>query len=243
VAPVLGTAGFVGAWWAAVVVFDLAPYVAPAPPAVAAAFARMPGYLLRNAGVTLAEALAGFCLALATAVVLGAALAASRRLGRALQPTLLLLSAIPKPALAPLLIAIGGFGHGPKIVLVWLMCFFPVAVATSTGLSTTPADLVDLARALTASRWTTFVTFRLPAALPHIFQGLKTALPLSVIGAVVAELFGSVAGLGYVISTAGTDAALAFAAVALLGALSIALFYLLTAAERRIAPWIHHTHA
>lgn len=242
-APLLGTAGFIAAWWTAVAVWQIAPYLVPAPPAVVAAFGRLPGFLLQNAWVTLVEALSGFGLAIATAMLIGTALATSRGLERALYPMLLVLSAIPKPALAPLLLTIGGFGQGPKVVLVWLMCFFPVVLATSTGLTSTPAELAELARTLSASRWTTFVKFRLPAALPQIFVGLKTALPLAVIGAVVAELFGAVAGLGFVIQTAGTDAALAFAAVALLGIMSVTLFYVLAAVERRIAPWIPHTTA
>ncbi|MEO3742602.1 ABC transporter permease [Plantactinospora sp. B5E13] len=243
VPPVLGVAGFVAAWWAAVVVLQIPSYIVPAPPAVAAVFTRMPGYLLENAWVTLGEALAGFGLAIVTAVLVGTTLAASRNVERALHPMLLMLSAIPKPALAPLLAAIGGFGQGPKIVLVWLMCFFPVTLATSTGLTSTPADLAELARTLSASRWTTFVKIRLPSALPHIFIGLKTALPLAVIGAVVAELFNALAGLGFVIQNAGTDAAQAFAAVALLGVISLSLFYLLGAVEHRVAPWIRHVTA
>lgn len=242
-APLLGTAGFIALWWTAVASLQIAPYLVPAPPAVVAAFGRLPGYLLQNAWVTLVEALTGFGLAIATAVLVGTALAASRGLERALYPMLLVLSAIPKPALAPLLLAIGGFGQGPKVVLVWLMCFFPVVLATSAGLTATPTELAELARTLSASRWATFVKIRLPAALPQIFIGLKTALPLAVIGAVVAELFGAVAGLGFVIQSAGTDAALAFAAVALLGTMSITLFYALAAVQRRIAPWIPHTTA
>jgi len=241
--PLLGTAVIVAVWWAATIAFDLPPYAAPAPPAVATALAENTGYLLANAWVTLGEASAGFTLAIATAVILGTVLAASRRLERALHPTLLLLSSIPKPAFAPLLVTLGGFGQGPKIVLVWLMCFFPVAEATIKGLTATPADLVELARAHAASRWATFVKIRLPAALPAIFQGLRTAVPLAVIGAAVAELFGSIAGLGFIIQTAGTDAALALAAGTLLGLMSITLYHLLGAAEQRIAPWIHHTHA
>ncbi|MDG4795125.1 ABC transporter permease [Micromonospora sp. WMMD1082] len=221
---------------------DIAPYIVPAPPAVARAFAEMPDYFLSHARITLMEALAGLGCAIVTALLLGVILAASRRVERALYPALLVLSAIPKPAVAPLLITIGGFGSGPKIALVWMMCFFPVAMATLTGLTSTPAELVELARSLDASRWRTFVKVRLPAALPRIFVGVRTALPLSVIGAVVAELFGAVAGLGYVIRSAGTDASIAFAAVALLSVMSITLFYLLAAVEQRIIPWIHHTH-
>ena len=242
-APLLGVVGLVAAWWAAVKALDVAPYIAPSPPAVVEALADQPGYLLRNAAVTLATAAAGYGLAVATAGALGIILAVSRRLERALVPLLILLSTIPKPAVVPLLIVTLGYGNGPKIVLVWMMCFFPIALATTTGLTSTPSELVELARSLTASRWQLFVKIRVPAALPQIFAGLRIALPLALIGAVVAELFGGITGLGVVIQTAGTRADLAWAAVVLLAAMSTTLFYLLAAGCQAAAPWIRHTTA
>ncbi|MFY1655688.1 ABC transporter permease [Solwaraspora sp. WMMB762] len=234
--PVLGVAGLVAVWWAAVEVSGVADYIVPPPFAVAAVIGDQPGYLFHHAAVTLATALAGYTLAAGTAVMLGTILAMSRQLARALTPTLLVLSVLPKPALVPVLIIALGFGAGPKIVLVWLMCFLPIALATAT-----PADLVELARSLTASRWQTFVKVRLPAALPHLCSGLRIALPLALIGAVVSELFGGLAGLGVVIQYAGTRADMAFAAITVLAAMSTAMYGLLTAACTRAAPWIRHT--
>ncbi|WP_326550165.1 ABC transporter permease [Micromonospora sp. NBC_01813] len=241
--PVLGTAGLLTVWWAGVVAFDLPAFLLPAPPAVAAAIVDQPGYLLHNTAVTAVTAAAGYGLAVATAGLFGAVLAVSGRVGRAVTPILLLLSTVPKPAVVPILIVWLGFGAGPKLVLVWLMCFFPIVSATHTGLTATPAELVDVARSLDASRWQTFTRFRAPAALPYLFSGLRTALPLAVIGAVVAELFGGTSGLGVVIQTAGTRTDVAFAAVVLLAATSTGLFYLLTAVCERAAPWIRHTTA
>ncbi|MDG4764451.1 ABC transporter permease [Solwaraspora sp. WMMD406] len=240
-APVLGVAGLIAAWWAAVEATGIADYVVPAPPAVAAVIRDQPGYLLHHASVTLTTALTGYALATATAVTLGTVLAMSRPLARALTPTLLILSVLPKPALVPVLIIALGFGTGPKIVLVWLMCFLPIALATATGLTATPADLVELARSLTASRWQTFVKIRLPAALPYLFAGLRIALPLALIGAVVAELFGGLAGLGVVIQNAGTRADMAFAAITVLAAMSTTMYGLLTAACNAATPWTRHT--
>nr|WP_233527471.1 ABC transporter permease subunit [Micromonospora craniellae] len=150
-APLLGLDGLLVAWWAAVELFEVAPYLVPSPPAVAEAIVDQPGYLLRNAGTTLGTTLAGYALAVATATALGMVLAMSRRLARALTPTLLVLSTIPKPAVVPVLIVALGFGPGPKVVLVWLMCFFPIVLATNAGLSATPSELVELARSLNAS--------------------------------------------------------------------------------------------
>ncbi|MFV2107798.1 ABC transporter permease [Micromonospora sp. LOL_015] len=241
--PVLGVAGLVAVWWAAVEVSGVADYVVPPPFAVAAVIRDQPGYLFHHAAVTLTTAMAGYTLAAVTAIMLGTLLAMSRPLARALTPTLLVLSVLPKPALVPVLIIALGFGAGPKIVLVWLMCFLPIALATATGLTATPADLVELARSLTASRWQTFVKVRLPAALPHLCSGLRIALPLALIGAVVSELFGGLTGLGVVIQNAGTRADMAFAAITVLAAMSTAMYGLLTAACARAAPWIRHTTA
>ncbi|WP_305790131.1 ABC transporter permease [Symbioplanes lichenis] len=238
-----GGAALILAWWLTVVALRIESYLVPAPPAVVGAFRRHPGDLLSAAGVTLWETVQGFALAAAAGILLGTALAASDWVARAMYPALVALNAVPKLAFAPLLLVWLGFGAGPKVVLAALMAFFPIVLATATGLGTTPADLVELARSLTASRLQTFWRVRGPAALPHIFVGLKTAMPLAVIGALVGELFGATAGLGFLIQNAGADTALAFAAITLLAALSIALFSLLVAIEHRLAPWVRHTTA
>jgi NitT/TauT family transport system permease protein len=239
--PVLGTAGTVLAWWAAIGIFNIPDYLLPTPEQVGAAFAQQPGYLLDNAQVTLAETLAGFALAAVGGVLVGALLACSRRIELALSPTLVALNAVPKVAFAPLLVMWLGFDTSPKIVMVVLVCFFPVVLSTLAGLTATPADLAELARSLSASPWHTFVKIRFPAALPHIFVGLKTAMPLAVIGAVVGELSGASQGLGFVIGNSTTDTGLAFAAIALLALISIMLFYTLVLAERRTLPWVQET--
>jgi NitT/TauT family transport system permease protein len=239
--PVVGVVGTVLVWWLAVLAFNIQSYIVPTPRAVASAFARMPGYLSQNAWVTLQETLLGYALTVVAGVVIGTVLANSRLVEQALYPMLVGLNAVPKLAFAPLLVVWMGFGHGPKIVLVILMCFFPIVLATVTGLTSTPADLAELAQSLSASRWQTFVKVRLKAALPQIFIGLKTAMPLAVIGALVGELFGATAGLGFVIQNAGPDTALAFAAIALLALMSIVLFYLLVIVERLMLPWVRET--
>jgi NitT/TauT family transport system permease protein len=241
--PLAGAAGFVALWWLAIPVFDIQPYIVPTPAAVVAAFAESPGSLTVNAWVTLTETIIGFGLTVVGGLLIGLALSSSTVVERAIYPVLVALHAVPKLAFAPLLIVWMGFGAGPKVVMVVLMCFFPIVLATTTGLTSTAADLVELSHSLAASRWQTFVKVRLPAALPQIFVGLKTAIPLAVIGALVGELFGADAGLGYVIVSATSDTALAFAAIALLAAMSIALFYALVVAERLLLPWVGETTA
>jgi NitT/TauT family transport system permease protein len=223
------------------IVLGIESYIAPAPPDVIAAFARLPGYLFDNARVTLLEVVGGFAVTTGLGLAIGGALATSRTLERTVMPTLVALNAVPKLAFAPLLLVWMGFGQGPKVVMVGLLCFFPIVLAVATGLTRTPADLVELARSLAASRWRTFIRVRLPAALPQIFVGLKVAMPLAVIGALVGELSGSTAGLGFVIQTAGADTGAAFAAIMLLALMSVALFYTLSLAERLLLPWVRDT--
>lgn len=239
--PVLGTLAVVGLWWLATAVFRIGSFLLPPPDQVVAGFTRLPAYLLSHSRVTLTEAVAGYAVAVVAGLAAGLLLASSPVVQRSLLPALVALHAVPKLALAPLLVVALGFGLAPKVVMVVLVCVFPIVLATATGLRTTPVELVELARSMCATRWQTFMKIRLKAALPDVFIGLKTAAPLAVIGATVGELFGAVAGLGFVIRVAGSDTAVVFAALVLLAAMSIVLFYLLVGLERLLVPWLAHT--
>lgn len=239
--PAAGTATVVAAWWLATTVLGVRPFLLPAPPQVAATLTERTGYLAGNLWVTAAETLQGFLLAGIVGLALGVLLAFYPVVSRAFYPALVALHAIPKLALAPLLVVWFGFGTGPKIIMVVLVCAFPIVLATTTGLANTPTEQVELARSLGASRWQTFVKLRVPNALPDIFTGLKQAMPLAVIGAVIGELFGATAGLGYVVQQAGSDTPLVFASLALLAALSIGLFYAVVVLQRLLVPWVRYT--
>jgi NitT/TauT family transport system permease protein len=173
------------------------------------------------------------------------ALTAFRVVERALFPLLVAANAVPKIAVAPLLIVWLGFGSVPKIVMVFLISFFPVVVAAASGLASMPAELGELARSLSASRRQTFVKLRIPWALPQIFIGLKVGITLAVVGAVVGEFSGGDQGLGYVIVASGSsaDTALAFAAMTLLALMSVTLFYAVSATERLLLPWAREVTA
>jgi NitT/TauT family transport system permease protein len=240
----LAIAGFlvaVGTWWLAIIVLDIESFLIPTPPQVADSLIREWAYLLDNAVVTLNETAQGFGWSLLIGVGSGALLAGSAIVERAFMPTLVALNAVPKLAFAPLLVVWLGFDAGPKIVLVILMCAFPIILSTAAGLSSTPADLAELARSLSASRWQMFYRIRLPGALPQLFVGLKVAMPLAVIGALVGELFGASEGLGFVIQNSQSDIGLGFAAIAVLAAMSIVLFYLVVVLERLCLPWVRGT--
>jgi NitT/TauT family transport system permease protein len=240
---VLGGAVSIGLWWLAIIVFGIESYTAPTPPEVVTAFNRMPGYLFDNAWITLTTTVQGFGITVALGMIIGAALGSSRTLERAFMPSLVALNAVPKMAFGPLLLVWLGVGRTPSVVMAVLLAFFPVVLAVVTGLSRTPADLAELAQSLSASRWQTFAKVRLPGALPQIFVGLKVGLPLAVIGALLGELFGAGAGLGFIITTAGSDTALSFAAIALVAAMSIVLYYALVLVELILLPWVRETTA
>jgi NitT/TauT family transport system permease protein len=133
-------------------------------------------------------------------------------------------------------------GHGeiPKIIVAFLVAFFPIVVDTATGLAATPPELLDLSRSYRASAFKTFLKVRLPMAMPFFFAGAKVAITLSVIGAVVGEFVGSDRGLGYVILSATSywKTELAFSSMILLSLMAIALFGAVSLVERLLCPWL-----
>jgi NitT/TauT family transport system permease protein len=241
-APLATFAALLVAWHAATRLFDWPIWLVPSPLDVADSMWEYRSLLPRQFWVTLLESLAGFGLAAAIGIPLAVLIASSRFLERTIYPVLLGLNAVPKIAIAPILILWMGFGYGPKILVSFLLCVFPVVIATATGLRSTPSELVELTRSLCASKAQVFLKARFPAALPQIFVGLKVAISLAVIGAVIGEFVGASEGLGWVIvnSGANVNTSLAFAAMVLLSAMSVVLFYGLVALERLLVPWAQH---
>jgi NitT/TauT family transport system permease protein len=237
--PLVGAATAVALWWLVTVVFDIRPFFLPAPPDVVASFLRNPGYMLRESWVTTYESLLGFGIATVCGLAVAVVLAAVRAIERATMPLFVALNSVPKVALAPLLVVWLGFGPKPKIVMVVLICFFPIVVATMAGLTSTPVELSELGRSLSASWWQMFVKVRMRWALPQVFVGLKVAISLAVVGAIVAAIANPGQGLGSVIVLSGSsaDTPLAFASITLLALISVVLFYAIVALERLLLPW------
>ena len=237
--PVLGMVAVIALWWLATVVFAIDEFLLPSPGDVLASFGEYPGYLLEQTWVTLRETVGGFVLSIVVGVPIALLIVVSTVLERTIYPPLLVLNAVPKIAIAPIFVVWMGFGLVPKVLLVFLVCFFPVVISTASGMKSTPAELVELMRSLDCTRRQEFFMLRFQYALPQIFVGLKTAISLAVIGAVIAEFVGADAGLGFVIVSSGAsaDTALAFAAMGLLGVMSIVLFYGLEYLEHRLLPW------
>jgi NitT/TauT family transport system permease protein len=224
------------AWQWSATALQIRPWILPAPSAIVSMAYDWRVELLRHTVVTTTETVCGFLLAAVLAVPLSIAVVWSVLLRRTLYPILLALQSIPKVALAPLITLWVGFGLWPKIVVVFLVCFFPVVVNTIAGLEAAPAPMIDLMRSMCASSWQIFRRVRVPIAIPHFLVGCKIAVTFAVIGAVIAEFVGSEEGLGYLILTASAQSqtALAFAALTVLTILSVALYYLTEMLERSV---------
>lgn len=200
-----------------------------------------PGYFLSNTLVTLSEALVGLGIGFVAAFALAVVVSEIAVVRRAVMPVAVVLSVTPLVAIAPLLVVALGFGMGPKVVLTALVCFFPILINVATGLRAVPSPVLQVYRTVAASRLEVLRYLRVPASLPYVFASLRIVFPLSMIGAVVAELSaaGSADGLGSVIQVASSQNRLAtvWAAIFVLAALGSLLFWLVTLAERRVLHW------
>ena len=231
----------VGGWELAARLGWVEDYLLPAPSEVARALVEDRDILLPDAWVTAQEVLLGFAIALAVGVAVAVALHLSPMLRRALYPIVVASQAVPIVVIAPILVIWFGFGMGPKLIVIALICFFPIVVNTLDGLRAADRDQVRMLRTLGAGRWDTFRRLELPGSLPYVFSGAKIAVAVAVIGAVFGELVGSDAGLGHAIQVGMAQllTARVFAAVLLLSAMAIALFALVSLIERRAVPWAH----
>jgi len=211
----------------------------PAPTDVAQALWTDRAILSEDLLVTTGEVVLGLAAALALGALLGFAMHLSGPVRRTLRPLVIGSQAIPIPVIAPLFILVLGFGLAPKVLMVALVCFFPVTINLYDGLRDVDPDAQKLLRSLDASRWRRLALLEAPSALPATFTGVKIAAAVAVIGAVFAEWAGSEAGLGHLVITANGQLATAraFAATALLIAEAVALYAAFLALERRALDW------
>jgi putative hydroxymethylpyrimidine transport system permease protein len=232
-----------GAWEAIVRLGWVDELILPAPTQVAEALWTDRALLADDLAVTAWEVVLGLAAAIAAGAALGVAMHASEPARRALRPLVIGSQAVPVPVIAPLVVLVLGFGLAPKVLLVALVCFFPVAINLYDGLRDTDPDARKLLRSLDASRWQTLRMLEAPSALPAAFTGMKIAAAVAVIGAVFAEWSGASSGLGHELLTANgqLETARAFAATALLFALAVALYGLFALLERRVIDWTPRT--
>lgn len=227
---------FLGAWELYVDLGGVDDLVLASPSQIAQSLWDDRSLLLSNLGVTAQEVGLGILAALVVGLLMAFAIHFSPLLRRALYPLMVGSQAVPVVILAPLLVYWVGFGVLPKLAIIALICFFPVVVTTTDGLSRVDPELRKLMQTFDASRWQAFRFIELPTALPAALSGARIAVAIAVIGAVLAEQSGSTSGLGHLMLQAipNLDTARAYAAVVLLAAFAVALFSLLGVAERRL---------
>jgi putative hydroxymethylpyrimidine transport system permease protein len=218
---------------------NIEDFLVPAPSDIAKSLWEDRSLLLSNGWVTLKEVLLGFAIAAVTGVAFAILIHLSTLARRAIYPLLIGSQTIPIVILAPILVVWFGFGLTPKLVIVALICFFPITVNTLDGLRSVDPDLTKMMRALGAKRLQRLWRVEIPTALPFAFSGARVAITVSVIGAVFAEYVGSSEGLGHLINQAQAQllTARSFAAVVVLSAIALALFGLVTLLERRVITW------
>ncbi|MGA7731689.1 MAG: ABC transporter permease [Chloroflexia bacterium] len=215
----------------------------PAPTAVVAALVNNSVVIAPHAWQTIIETVIGYALALVVGLGLAIVIDISPLLRRAIYPLLVLSQTIPLLALAPLLVLWFGFGILPKVLIVAIVCFFPIVVAGADGLRATDPELVRLFKTFGAGKWTIFRQVRFPGALPSLFSGIKIAITYSVTGAIWGEYVGAQWGLGIFMQRRqhAADVTTVFAAILVISALSVSLFLLVSLLERIVIPW-HFRH-
>jgi ABC-type nitrate/sulfonate/bicarbonate transport system permease component len=232
-----------GGWEAYVRISGIDELLLPAPSAVAQAIYDDRGLLWDNFTVTAGEIGLGIAVAVVVGLVCAVAIHFSPLLRRALYPLLVGSQTIPIPVVAPLLVVWFGFDLGPKILIIALVCFFPIVVPTLDALGRVDAGQRKLMRTFGASRWQTFRMVEAPAALPGLFTGAKLSVAIAAIAAILAEQAGTEKGIGRIVdqALAQFETPRAYAAVVVLSVFAISLFGALALAERKLLPWAEHS--
>lgn len=208
-------------------VFSLPEYVLPAPTAIVDAFFKVEmSRWFTHLWATLRVALMGFAVSILVAIPIAIAMMRSELLSRTLYPLLVVIQSTPVVAVAPLIIVLMGSDDPSRVLITSLLTFFPLVVSTATGINETPSELIELSRSLDAPLRRETWQIRIPYAIPHIFSGLRVAITLAIIGAVVAEFVAAEEGLGYFIqfSTSFFRIPQAFAGLFFLAVVSLLLF-------------------
>lgn len=241
--PFVGILVFLAVWQAAVAILKAPAYLLPPPTEIFRAFFSELPKLLHHGWITTYEMLLGYGLAVIIAIPLAIAITSSSRFDRFVMPTMLFFQVVPKVAIAPLFLVWFGVGTTPKVLLAFLISFFPIVIDAAVGLRSMSSEMNDLARSMGATRMQVFAQFRLPTSLPYLFSGLKVAATLAVAGAVVGEFVGADKGLGYLLMVTGTnlETAMMFATLVALTIIGLVFFYVVEFLETLLIPW-HVSH-
>jgi len=235
----------IGLWEGACRLFNVPTWLLPPPSRVFAEGYEILPILPKHLAATLAAVLGGFALSIVVGIPLAVIIVHSPPLRRIIYPLILMLQSVPKVAIAPILLLWVGYGLKSGIVVAATVAFFPIVISTAAGLQSIDKELLELTRSLDAGSLKVFWKVRMPWAMPHIFSGLKVAITLAVIGAIVAEFIGADTGLGYLIlaNSGAMKTSAVFFVLLILSLLGIALFYAVEAVERAVCPWYSNDEA
>ena len=241
--PLAGVLAFLLVWEIAVPLLKMPAYLLPPPTEIIRVFVNEFPRIAFHGWVTAYEMLLGYALAVGIGIPLAIAITSSERFDRFVMPQMLFFQVVPKVAIAPLFLVWFGVGALPKVLVAFLISFFPIVIDAAVGLRSMSTEMRDLARSMGASRWQVFAQFRLPTSLPYLFSGLKVAATLAVAGAVVGEFVGADKGLGYLllVTNSNLETALMFAALFALTFIGLIFFYAVEFLETLLIPW-HVTH-
>jgi NitT/TauT family transport system permease protein len=237
--PALTVIAVIIVWELAVHLLRVPEYLLPAPSGVVSAMVAEWRYLTFHTWVTTQEILLGFTLAVVVGLPTAMGIVYSPLVERSIYPLLVASQSVPKIAIAPLLIFWAGIGLLPKVLVAFLISFFPIIIDTVVGLRSVEPEMLHLARSMGAAERKIFLKIRFPTALPNIFAGLKVAVTLAVVGAIVGEFIQADQGLGYALLQANAvlNTKLGFAAILVLAAVGVVMFLAVDRIEKKLIPW------
>ncbi len=240
VLPSLAFAAILLCWESGTRLFNVPPYILPAPTRILTGYDAIDTMRwIEHVWATLRVALIGYAVAIAISLPIAVGLAKSRFMSRAIYPLLVVIQSVPVVAVAPIIIVVLGTDDAPRVVITFMISFFPLVVSMTTGLMATPPELIELSRSLRAPVHREITQIRLPYAVPYIFSGLKISITLAVIGSVVAEFVAAEKGIGYFIqfSTSMFKLPQAWAGLVVLISMSLMLFQIVNQTQRIFFPW------
>jgi NitT/TauT family transport system permease protein len=226
-------------WYFAVILFDIKTYILPNPFAIPKNFIDNFSLLMYHMKITLFETLAGFLLSIVIGVFISILIASSDTLDKMISPYIILSQSFPKTAIAPLMIIWFGYGILPKIIMSFLIGFFPITMNMVMGLKSPDVDLLDLLKSMSATKKQIFLKVRIPASIPYFFNGVKISIPMCLVGAVVGEFVGANRGIGYLIMMANNElnTVLVFSGLIALMIIGALLYFFAEKVEKKLAPW------
>jgi NitT/TauT family transport system permease protein len=219
--------------------FNIPVFLLPSPLAIAASLQQWTAPILQNAGFTFISTMIGFSLAVMLGIALGVTIGSSRLVYRGLYPVLVAFNSVPKVAVVPVFVIWFGAGAIPAVLTAFMVSFFPIAVNIATGLATVEPELLDVLRALGASRRDILVKVGLPRSMPYFFASLKVAITLAFVGTIISETVASRRGIGYLMmaATANFDTPLVFAGLIVTSLMGVAMYGIFALVEKRTTNW------